>query len=87
MMSVLADWTHEAVHAQCRDAYNRYSRELDDHYAAYFAAHPDERGTHLRQAVDIANALPPGWERLADQIPERVGTAITSPGARVRSSR
>jgi hypothetical protein len=68
----LAAWTHEAVRAECGDAYNRYSRQLDDHYAAYFAAHRDERGTHLRQAADIARALPPGWEHLADHIPERV---------------
>jgi hypothetical protein len=68
----LAAWTHEAVHAECRDAYNQYSRELDAHYAAYFAAHPEERGTHLRQAVDLERALPPGWEHLADDLPERV---------------
>jgi hypothetical protein len=60
------------VHAECRDAYNRYSRDLDAHYAAYFAAHPEERGTHLRQATDLERALPPGWEHLADDLPERV---------------
>jgi hypothetical protein len=68
----LAAWTHEAVHAECRHAYNQYSRDLDGHYAAYFAAHPKERGTHLRQAADLERALPPGWEHLADDLPERV---------------
>lgn len=72
-MSVdLADWTHEAVHGECRAAFNQYSRELDRHYAAYFAAHPDERGSHPRQAADLARALPPGWDHLVDELPERV---------------
>lgn len=71
-MFALADWTHEAVHRKCRDAYNQYSIDLDSHYAAYFAAHPEERGTHLRQAVDLERALPPGWAHLADELPERV---------------
>ncbi len=30
----LASWTHDAVHAECREAYNQYSRDLDAHYAA-----------------------------------------------------
>ena len=70
--SDLALWTHEAVHAECSDAYGRYSRDLDAHYTAYFRSHPDERGPHLRQAADIERALPPGWAHLADDLPERV---------------
>jgi hypothetical protein len=66
----LAAWTREAVRAECGDAYRQYSNELDAHYAAYFAAHPEERGSHLRQSVDIEHALPPGWEHLGDQLPE-----------------
>jgi hypothetical protein len=57
----LAAWTHEAVHAECRDPYNKYSRELDDHYTAYFAAHTDQRGTHLRQAA-LPLSLRLNWE-------------------------
>src|SRR5436309_15685809 len=68
----LDGWTHEAVHGECRNAFSHYSRELDRHYATYFAAHPEERGTHLRQATDLERALPPGWEHLADDLPERV---------------
>ena len=68
----LAEWTHERVRAECGDAYNAYSRELDSHYEHYFAAHPEERGVHLRQAADIAHALPPGWDHLANDLPERV---------------
>jgi hypothetical protein len=67
----LASWTHEAVHAECREAYNRYSRELDAHYRDYFRSHPDEGGPHARQAADIERALPPGWEHLANDLPER----------------
>lgn len=71
-MSVLAEWTHEAVHDECRDAYNDYSRKLDAHYAAYFADHPEERGAYLRQAADLERALPPGWDHLGDDLPTRV---------------
>jgi hypothetical protein len=60
------------VRAECRDAYNRYSRKLDAHYAAYFRAHTEERGTHLRQATDLERALPPGWDHLVDDLPSRV---------------
>jgi hypothetical protein len=70
--SDLALWTHEAVHAECGGAYNRYSRDLDAHYAAYFRAHPDEGGSHPRQAADIERALPPSWEDLAGDLPDRV---------------
>ena len=80
----LASWTHDAVYAECRDAYNQYSRDFDAHYAAYFAAHPEERGTHLRQATDLERALPPGWEHLADDLPSVSGTSTTSPAARAR---
>jgi hypothetical protein len=68
----LAGWTHDAVHRECRDAYNQYSGDLDRHYATYFATHPDERGTHLRKAADLERALPPGWDYLGDELPERV---------------
>ena len=71
-MSGLANWTHDAAHRECRADYSRYSRDLDAHYASYFAAHPEERGTHVRQAVDLPRALPPGWDYLADELPERV---------------
>lgn len=71
-VSELAEWTHERVHAECAEAYRAYSRELDAHYTRYFAAHPEERGAHLRQAADIERALPPGWDHLADQVPARV---------------
>jgi hypothetical protein len=67
----LASWTHAAVHAECRDAYNRYSRGLDAHYRDYFRSHLDEGGPHPRQAADIERALPLGWEHLADDLPER----------------
>jgi hypothetical protein len=67
----LAAWTHDAVHAECGGAYNRYSRDLDDHYEGYFRSNPDEGGPHPRQAGDIGQALPPGWEHLADDLPER----------------
>jgi hypothetical protein len=53
----LAAWTYETIRVECRDAHSRYSRELDRHYAAYFAAHPEERGPHLRQAIDLERAL------------------------------
>ncbi len=68
----LANWTYKAVRDECRDAFARYSRDLDQHYMDYFATHPDERGAHVRQAVDIVRALPPGWDYLADELPERV---------------
>ena len=68
----LSAWTHERVHAECAAAYRVYSRDLDDHYARYFAAYPEERGVHVRQAADIERALPPGWDYLADELPERV---------------
>lgn len=66
----LAAWTHERVHDECGAAYRAYSRGLDAHYDRYFAAHPEERGAHLRQAADIERALPPGWDYLADDLPE-----------------
>jgi hypothetical protein len=71
---VLGHWTHETVVAECRTAYNRYSRDLDRHYHDYFAVSPEERkrGLHPRQAADLARALPPGWDRLVDDLPERV---------------
>lgn len=67
----LASWTHDGVHAECGRAYNSYSRDLDAHYAAYYEAHPGERGPHPRQAVDFERALPQGWEHLADDLPAR----------------
>lgn len=67
----LAAWTHETVHAECSEAYNRYSQDLDDYYTEYFRAHPGEGGSHPRQAADIEQALPPGWEHLADDLPNR----------------
>jgi len=80
----LVSWTHDAVHAECRDAYNQYSRDLDAHYAAYFAAHPEERGTHLRQATDLQRALPPGWQnlRLAHRRRGASGVAAGREGGR-----
>jgi Restriction Endonuclease associating with ARP len=68
----LSLWTHERVSAECRAAYRDYSLALDRHYADYFAAHPEERGLHPRQARDLERALPPGFEHLADRLPERV---------------
>ena len=68
--AALALWTYEAIHDECRDAFSRYSAELDSHYRAYFAANPIYAGAHSRQARDIESALPPGWEHLADDLPE-----------------
>ena len=48
-----------------------YSRALDRHYSDY-SGHPEERGLHPRQARDLERALPPGFEHLADRLPERV---------------
>jgi hypothetical protein len=42
--AALALWTYEAIRDECREAYNKYSRELDAHYQAYFAANPTFRG-------------------------------------------
>lgn len=68
----LAFWTYESVRAECDGEYRRYSDDLDEHYRAYFAARPEERGLHPRQASDIERALPPGFDHLADQMPESV---------------
>jgi hypothetical protein len=81
----LERWTHESVHAECAAAYVAYSRDLDQHYARYFAAHPEERGAHLRQAADIGRALPPGWDHLADDLPARVRHRHHLSGARASS--
>ena len=37
-------WSHERVVAECAEAYDRYSHELDLHYARYFASQPDRAG-------------------------------------------
>jgi hypothetical protein len=68
----LSSWTHEAVHAECREPYNDYSHRLDVHYRDYFRSHRNEAGQHPRQAADIEKALPPGWEHLAGDLPQRV---------------
>jgi hypothetical protein len=72
------------VHAECRDAYNRYAREVDADYDAYFRAHPEERGTHLRKATDLERALPPGWEHLADDRLSASAHVTISLAARAR---
>jgi hypothetical protein len=61
---------YEAIRDECRVVYSRSSAELDSHYRAYFAANPTYADAHLRQARDIESALTPGWEDLADDLPE-----------------
>ena len=69
---LLSGWTWKALHEECRREFNRYSRELDAHYESYFRDHPDERGAHPRQAVDLEHALPPGWDHLSDEMGYRL---------------
>src|SRR5438045_3522402 len=68
----LGAWTHENVETEVAATYDTYSRALDAHYTAYFAANQNERGMHPRQARDLACALPRGWETLADELSEKV---------------
>src|SRR4051812_3654270 len=65
-VGALAGWTRDMVLEECRRAYNAYSRDLDRAYTDYYRKHQDERGKHSRQAADLARALPPGYDHLAD---------------------
>ena len=64
-------WTPRALKRECSAAHGRYKRELEERYAAYFAARPELAGTHSRKTRDIAAALPPGHESLASRVPQR----------------
>ena len=73
MSSPLYMWTSQAIREQCGEAYNVYKREKTERAKAYFAEHPELRDPeHEYKAKNIAAALPPGWEGLAELIPPKL---------------
>lgn len=65
----LWNWPLERIDAECADAHADYDRGLSEHYADYFAFHPDEAGEHRFSARSLEAALPTGWGSLAKLIP------------------
>jgi hypothetical protein len=63
-------WTKEAVDRECAAAHAQYKRELDDLHGSYFVANRDLSGEHPLKAHDLASALPPGLDFLAEYLPE-----------------
>ncbi len=45
---------------------------MREHYASYFAAHPEFAGEHPVKAKDLGAALPPGADFLAEFLPEKL---------------
>lgn len=69
----LYTWTTSAIRGECGATYNAYYRGKTARAKAYFAKHPELKDPkHEYKAKDIAAALPPGWEGLADLIPAKL---------------
>lgn len=73
MPSPLYAWTKPELHVACNAAYRHYYNAKTERATAYFAAHPELKDPgHPYKAKDIAAALPPSWEGLADLIPPKL---------------
>lgn len=68
----LAHWTKAEIDAACRKPYSAYERDLRGHYGRYFQDNPALAGDHPLKAKDIAAALPPGADFLAEYLPEEL---------------
>lgn len=63
-------WTSARIFEQCHRAWLDYDAAKRDSYIAYFEARPElAHPAQAWSAKNIASALPPGWEGLADLIP------------------
>jgi hypothetical protein len=64
-----AIWSRAAIDAACQPAWRRYDRRLGARYERYFEDHPELAGDQRASARDLAAALPPGWDSLAEAVP------------------
>jgi hypothetical protein len=66
-------WTKPQLHTACHVDYRSYYNDKTERAKAYFAAREHLKDpAHAYKAKDIAAALPPGWEGLADLIPRNL---------------
>lgn len=65
----MATWTAPAIDMQCDVSHRAYERELEHHYTAYYAAHPEVADPKQRwSAASTAAALPDGHHDLVDGL-------------------
>jgi hypothetical protein len=63
-------WPVESIDAECAAAYAQYATAVRAQHIAYYATRPDQRSRHRPfMARRLADALPPGSQRLTRCIP------------------